>query len=389
MEAGCRRARLDGGRKPPFRSESDNGAQCGAGGGEDVVGRELADAVTFIGITGRAGAGELSGGETRAGERCLEDGVTLAEGAPDRGVLGTKECDDGCADGGGDVHGAAVVAEEEIELREERGELADGECAVEGHEVGLGVYADFLDECLFRRAGDDEDLGVKFVLETVADGGEAGGGPDAVGAATAGMEQNSPGSGGCGLGSGGEGLGSGAEERSNRGEVGGEWDEADFASDDGDAERPEEFEVGVSDVMRVVERVGDVRGVGVERTVAEGNQFAVEADALEGTGEAGEERGLVRVVEVEDVCEAGAAKGSEERGPCEGRAGKGAGRRDVGVECEDGGVGGFGENSELCVGPVKAQVAEDAAEQNDIAEVAAADDEDARGVGGRVGGHRR
>ena len=176
MEAGCRRARLDGGRKPPFRSESDNGAQCGAGGGEDVVGRELADAVTFIGITGRAGAGELSGGETRAGERCLEDGVTLAEGAPDRGVLGTKECDDRCADGGGDVHGAAVVAEEEIELREERGELADGECAVEGHEVGLGVSPDFLDERLFRGAGDDEDLGVEFVLETVADGGEAGGG---------------------------------------------------------------------------------------------------------------------------------------------------------------------------------------------------------------------
>lgn len=47
----------------------------------------------------------------------FEDGVTLAEGAPDRGVLGTKECDDRCADGGGDVHGAAVVAEEEIELR--------------------------------------------------------------------------------------------------------------------------------------------------------------------------------------------------------------------------------------------------------------------------------
>ncbi len=341
---------------------SGSAEECGAGGGEDVVGRELADAVTFIGITGRAGAGELSGGETRAGERCLEDGVTLAEGAPDRGVLGTKECDDGCADGGGDVHGAAVVAEEEIELREERGELADGECAVEGHEVGLGVYADFLDECLFRRAGDDEDLGVKFVLETVADGGEAGGGPDAVGAATAGMEQNSPGSGGCDLGSGGWGLGSGAEERSNRGEVGGERDEADFAGDDGDAERPEKFEVGIGDVMRVVERVGDVRGVGVERAVAEGDQFAVEADALEGTGEASEERGLVGVVEVEDVCEAGAAKGSEERGPCEGRAGKGAGRRDVGVECEDGGVGGFGENSELCVGPVKAQVAEDAAE---------------------------
>jgi len=114
--------------------------------------------------------------------------------------------------------------------------------------------------------------------------------------------------------------------------------------------------------MRVVERVGDVRGVGVERAVAEGNQFAVEADALEGTGEAGEECGLVRVVEVEDVREAGAAEGCEERGPGEGRAGKGAGRRDVGVECEDGGVGGFCENSELCVGPVKAQVAEDAAE---------------------------
>lgn len=347
----------------------------GAGGGEDLLGRELADAVAFVGIAGRTGAGELSGGETRAGERCLEDGVTLAEGAPDRGVLGTKECDDRRADGGGDVHRTAVVAEEEVELREERGELADGERAVEGDEVGFGVSPDFLDEGLFGGAGDEEDLGAEFVLQAVGNGGEAFGGPDAKGAATAGVDQD---------------LRMpifgfrfhAADERGDGGEVGGERDEADFAGGDRDSERTEEFEVGVGDVMRVVERVRDFCGVGVKRAVAEFDQLAVEADAEERAREAGDERGFLRVVEVEDVREASAAEGGDEGRPVREAVGEGEGSGDVGVEREDAGVGGLGEHGEQRVGPVEAQVAEDAAEENDVAEVAAADEEDVRGVSG-------
>jgi hypothetical protein len=38
---------------------------------------------------------------------------------------------------------------------------------------------------------------------------------------------------------------------------------------------------------------------------------------------------------------------------------------------------------------VEAQVAQDAAEENDVAEVTAAEDEDVRGVGGLAGGHRK
>ena len=79
--------------------------------------------------------------------------------------------------------------------------------------------------------------------------------------------------------------------------------------------------------------------------------------------------------------EAGAAQGGEEGGPGRGRARKGKGGGDVGVEREDGGEGGFGEDGELRGRPVETEIAEDAAEQDDVAEVAAADDEDVGGVG--------
>ena len=348
----------------------------GAGGGVDLVGRELADAVAFIGVAWGAGAGELAGGEARAGERRLEDGVAFAERAPDGGVLGTEQGDDGCANGGGDVHGAAVVAEEDVELGEEGGELADRERPVERDEMGFGVSPDFLDEGLFGGAGDEEDLRAEFVLQAVGDGGEAFGGPEAKSAATAGVEENA-------AGSGVSGLGSGAEEGGDGGEIGGEGDEADFAGGDGNSEGAEEFEIGVGDMMGIVERVGDFRGVGVEARVAIFDQFTVEAHPEERAGEAGEERGFFGVVEIEDVREPGAAEGGEEGWPRGGGAREGEGGRDVGVEGEDGSIGGFGENGELSLGPVEAEIPEDTAEEDDVAEVAAADNEDARGVGGR------
>jgi hypothetical protein len=104
--------------------------------------------------------------------------------------LRAEERDDGHADGGGDVHRAAVVAEEEVELREQRRELAGGQALVEGDEVGVGVAADFADERGFGWAGDDEDLHAQLILQPVADGGETVGGPEPEGAAAAGMEQD-------------------------------------------------------------------------------------------------------------------------------------------------------------------------------------------------------
>ena len=116
--------------------------------------------------------------------------MAFAERAPDGRVLGTEQGDDGRADGGGDVHGAAVVTEEDVELREERGELADGKRAVEGDDVGFRVSPDFGDERLFGGAGDEEDLGAEFVLEAVGDGGKTVGGPEAEGAAAAGVDED-------------------------------------------------------------------------------------------------------------------------------------------------------------------------------------------------------
>lgn len=162
--------------------------QSGGGGAEDFVDGEFADAVAAVGVGLDAGGGGV--GQAGAGELSLQDGVAVADGAPDGGVLRAEEGDDGRADGGGDVHGAAVVAEKEIELREERGELAGGEALFDGDEVGAGVRADFGDKGGFAGAGDDEDLGVEFVLKAVAHGGEAVGGPEAEGAAAAGMEKN-------------------------------------------------------------------------------------------------------------------------------------------------------------------------------------------------------
>ena len=72
--------------------------------------------------------------------------MVWADGTPYRDILCADESDDGRADGGGDVHGTAVVAEKEIELRGEGGELSDGQRAVEDDEVGLGGRADGVEQ---------------------------------------------------------------------------------------------------------------------------------------------------------------------------------------------------------------------------------------------------
>src|SRR5258706_15973554 len=88
------------------------------------------------------------------------------------------------------MHRAAVVAEKYIEAGEQRGEATDGRGSVGRDQVSLRVRTDLFDESLFPRAGGEEDLRADLILEAVADRGESLGGPDAMGAAAAGMNQD-------------------------------------------------------------------------------------------------------------------------------------------------------------------------------------------------------
>ncbi len=62
-------------------------------------------------------------------------------------------------------------------------------------------------------------------------------------------------------------------------------------------------EVGVGDVMRIVERVRDVRPMGVEALVSKRDQLTIEGRPDRRGGQAGHECGLVRVVEIQNVRE--------------------------------------------------------------------------------------
>ena len=62
----------------------------------------------------------------------IEDAVLAAVGKPDAGlVAGGEDGDTGGLDGGGEVHGAAVVADEEAGVGEGCGAFAGGEAAAE------------------------------------------------------------------------------------------------------------------------------------------------------------------------------------------------------------------------------------------------------------------
>jgi len=177
-----------------------------------------------------------------------------------------------------------------------------------------------------------------------------------------------------------------AEERGYGGEVGGAGDEAEIAGRDGDAGGGEHREVGFRDVARAVVGGTDERGMGVKTGEVAADVFEMKDVADGGAGESGENRGLRGVIEIEDVGETRPAKGAEKLGPGTEAVGQGDGAGDVGVEREDGGVGGLGEDADAGVGPVEAEVAQEGTEQDDVAEVTAADDEEMRN--GRHAGFR-
>ena len=70
------------------------------------------------------------------------------------------------------MHRAAVMAEKELELRDQRGELTHGQNFVQDDEVRPGEGADLLDERLLVGAGNEKDLRTEFILQPVADGGK-------------------------------------------------------------------------------------------------------------------------------------------------------------------------------------------------------------------------
>ena len=117
--------------------------------------------------------------------------MAFAKRPPDGGILRTEKRDDRRADGRGNVHRTAVVAEQHVELREQGGELTHGERAVEGDEMGLGLLPDLVHQWLLGRTGHEEDLDAAFVLQPVADGGETLRGPDSGGTTAARVNENS------------------------------------------------------------------------------------------------------------------------------------------------------------------------------------------------------
>src|SRR6266481_906010 len=56
----------------------------------------------------------------------LDDGEARGNRGSAFGIGGTEDGDDREADGGGDVHPAGIVAEEEVALGEQSGEIGDG-----------------------------------------------------------------------------------------------------------------------------------------------------------------------------------------------------------------------------------------------------------------------
>lgn len=143
--------------------------QADAEGGNDGVGGDFADAVIVVAVAGFAKIGR---GAIAAGKRGLEQLMAFADRAPGGDFLRAVECGDGRADGGGEVHGTAVVAEEAVDAGEESGELSEREALFQD-DGGRGHFCrDGIDDGLLGGAGDKEDAGAIFGLEGIADRGE-------------------------------------------------------------------------------------------------------------------------------------------------------------------------------------------------------------------------
>ncbi len=91
------------------------------------------------------------------------------------------DADGGHAEGGGDVLGAAVIADIEVRRREDRREFGERDAADKAVECGAAacVFDHLLGKGRFVGAADDDEAGVCLVREQIDERGEGGGGPTA------------------------------------------------------------------------------------------------------------------------------------------------------------------------------------------------------------------
>ncbi len=307
--------------------------------------------------------GAVAGVAGGAGDVEFEDGVGAVVGAGADGVGGTEEGDEGFAEGGGDVHGAGIVGDDEIGAFDEGDKLA---------EVGISTQIERAGDALAQGTligGACEDGGeVVALLELFGELREMLGGPAFGGPVGSGEE---------------EGVGFVAGELGDTGAVGvvGWKDVLDGGG--GAAQEIEEFAVSVDGVLF---GIADGDAVGVKEWGAFAG--AGEADTDGGAGLEGEEAGSKEALEIEDEVELPVALSTEELGEAAGggevsppTAEAFAVEEDyfieLGMAVEDAGAGGGDEPGDAGVGPVVAQEIENGERVNHVADGAGFDEEDA------------
>lgn len=90
----------------------------------------------------------------------LDDGKTWRDRGGAFGIGGTEDGDDRKADGGGYVHGAGIVAEEEVALGKKRGEIGDDGFAGEIDRGALQFGGDGGGDWEFARSAEEDDVSV-------------------------------------------------------------------------------------------------------------------------------------------------------------------------------------------------------------------------------------
>jgi hypothetical protein len=112
----------------------------------------------------------------------LDDGEARGDGGGAFGIGGAEHGDYGEANGGGYVHGAGIVAEEKVALREERGEIGDGGFAGEIDGGTLEFGGDGGGDGEFTGGAEEDYVGVGAREQGVQGFGEAIGRPAFCGA---------------------------------------------------------------------------------------------------------------------------------------------------------------------------------------------------------------
>ena len=84
------------------------------------------------------------------------------------GILRAEQRDDAGADRGGDVHRPAVVAEQEVELCDERGELRDRQGLINDRLAGARMEENLVENFFFSGSGNQDHPGPQFASDPAA-----------------------------------------------------------------------------------------------------------------------------------------------------------------------------------------------------------------------------